>query len=232
LVLALSLIAYAGAILVKVIAQALTVGPFTSAVGGNAAYLGLYYGLQTVFFEVGGAYLVACYAFSKGKIRAEDAEGYGIGLAFWENGVLVGGSLLLNYVIYDVLLFGGGTVAQQFYTSLSQIAPSLFNPPSGALPLVGFAILERVSSLLSHFSWGLLCVLAVTLRKKIYLWLALPMGLVDFLVPFAGQLGLPAFEALNFVLSLASLGVALGTTIRVRATAASTGSTTVGTINN
>ena len=215
-VLLLSLVAYAGAMAIKTIFQAVTLGPFEAAVGGSGAALGAYYGLQTVAFEVGGAFLVAWFAFSRGKIRAGDAEGYGIGLAFWENGVLLGGSLLLNYVLIYAILAGGGTAAQQLYPTLSSDAPSLFYPPSAALPLIGYSVLERVSSLLGHFSWGLLVVLAVAFRRRLFLWLALPMGFVDFLAPFAGTMGLLAFEGTIFGLGLLSLAVALVSTKAAR----------------
>ena len=215
-VLLLSLVAYAGAILLKVVFQSVTFKPFEAAVGGNTAALGVYFGLQTVVFEVGGAFLIAWYAFSRGKIRADEAGGYGIGLAFWENGVLLGGSLLLDYVLYFVVLSGGGSMAQQLYTTLVADSPALFYSPSAALPLVGYAVLERVSSLFIHFSWGLLCVLAVAFRRKLFLWLALPMGLVDFLAPLAGDIGLPAFEGIVFALSCLSLAVALASTGKAR----------------
>ena len=215
-VLLLSLAAYAGAIILKEAFQAFTFGPFNAAVGGDPVALGLYFGLQTVIFEVGGAFLVAWYAFSKGKVRADDAEGYGIGLAFWENGALIGGSLLLSYVVYYATLAAGGAGAQQLFSALSGAAPSLFYPPAGALPMVGYAVLERVSSLLVHFSWGLLAVMAVAYRRRLFLWLALPMGLVDFLVPFAGAMGVQSFEGAVFGLGLLSLAVALVSTRGVR----------------
>ncbi len=216
-VLLLSLLAYAGAIITKEVFQYFTLVPFESAVGGNTAALGIYFGLQTVIFEVGGAFLVAWYAFSHGKIKANDAEGYGIGLAFWENAVLIGGfSLLLPYIIYYATLSGGGSAAQLLFSSLSNAAPVLFYSPSSALPIIGFSILERVSSLLVHFSWGFLCVLAVAYRKKLFLWLALPMGFIDFLVPYASILGVQVFETLIFGLSLLCLLVALGFTKMTR----------------
>jgi hypothetical protein len=211
-----SFIAYAGAIALKEVVQLLTLQPFTSAVGGSPTALGVYFGIQTVLFEVGGAVLVAWYAFSRGKIDAREAEGYGIGLAFWENGVLVGGSLLLNYVIYYTTLSEGGTAAQQLYGTLTSAAPALFYSPSSALPLIGFAILERFSSLLLHFSWGLLAVLGVAFRKKLLLAIALPMGLADFLVPFAGQIGVANFEVILLALSVLCLLAALGSTTSAR----------------
>lgn len=207
-----SLVAYAGAILLKTVVQALTYRSFDVWIGGDTAALGAYFGLQTVVFEVGGAYAVARYAFSRGKLTSSDAEGYGISLALWENGVLVGGAALLDYAIYYVTLSGSGTAAQSMLTTLIGAAPSLFYPPSVALPLVGYSILERVSSLLVHFSWGYLCVLAVALRKRVFFLAALPMGLVDFLVPFEGALGLATLEGMLFAIGLASLAVAMALT--------------------
>jgi len=103
-----SLVAYFGAIFAKYVFQYLTNWPpFLPASGGNPFELGAYFGLQTVFFEVGGAYLVARYAVSRRMLRANDAEGYGVSLALWENGLLIGGSLLVNYAIYYATLSPG-----------------------------------------------------------------------------------------------------------------------------
>ena len=40
-------------------------------------------GLQTVVFEVAGAFLVARFAISRGEMKRNDAVAYGLGLAFW-----------------------------------------------------------------------------------------------------------------------------------------------------
>ena len=212
-VLLFSVAAYFGAILAKVVFQYLTYGPpFFPASGGNLFVLGAYFGLQTVFFEVGGAYLVARYAVTHGMMRANDAEGYGISLALWENGILMGALLLVDYAVYYATLAGSGTAAVQTFATLIASSPSLFYAPSGALPLVGFAILERVSSLLVHFSFGYLCVLAAVFKKRTLLLVALPMGMVDFLVPFAGSIGTGAFEGLVFAFALACVAAALTAT--------------------
>ena len=194
----LSLGAYAAAIALKYVVQYFTFPVFNVAVGGNPAALGLYFGLQTMIFEVGGAYFAAWFAFSYGKIKASDAYGYGLGLAFWENGVLIGGSALINGIVWYMVLAGGGVNAQQLFDYLSVNSPVLFDSASVILPQIGLAFIERVSSLLVHFSWGLLCVFAVVFKKKRFLFLALPMGLVDFLVPYAGAMGSLNFELLLF----------------------------------
>jgi hypothetical protein len=208
-VLLFSVVAYFGAIGAKTAFQAITYAPLDSAVSGNPWVLGPYFGLQTVFLEVGFAYLFARYAVTHGFLRANDAEGYGISLALWENGVLIGALTLIDYAVYYLVLSGTGSTAQQLFTLLSQNAPSLFYSASNALPLVGYEILERTSSLLFHFSWGYLCVLAAVYNKRAFLLAALPMGLVDALVPFASSTSTGAFEGVVFALSLVSLGVAL-----------------------
>ncbi|MDR0461038.1 MAG: YhfC family intramembrane metalloprotease [Nitrososphaerota archaeon] len=217
----LSLVAFAGAIALKYVVQYFTAQPFAEVVGGNLVALGLYFGLQTVFFEVGGAYLAAKIAFSYGKIRADDAEGYGLGLAFWENAVLIGGSTLLNFIVIYATLAGGGSVAQQLFDSLSVSSPELFSSTFTALQQVGFSVIERVSSLFLHFSWGLLCVFAVAFKKNRFLLLALPMGLADFIVVYTGVLGILNFELLFFALSLLCIIVTLWFTKAERKNASS-----------
>jgi hypothetical protein len=203
----LSLLAYVGAIAFKILLQTLTYNTFLARFGHNSLALGAYFGIQTVVFEVGGAFLVAAWAFSRAKLNAKDAEGYGLGLAFWENAGYVGtlGSLTL-LSIYLTLALGGPT-SQEFYSNLIKTRPELFFSPVQALPLIGYGLLERVSSLLFHFCWGYLCLLAACTHSKRYFLLALPMGLVDFFVPFAASLGLLLFESLIFLLGLGCLGL-------------------------
>ena len=81
-VLAYSFAAYAVAIAMKYAVQLPTIDAVASYFGQQSVGLGIYYGAQTVFFEVGMAYLVARYSVKKGKLGAKDAEGYGAGLAF------------------------------------------------------------------------------------------------------------------------------------------------------
>jgi len=204
-----SLIAYAGAIAVKVALQALTFSAFQARFGNNPLGLGVYFGAQTVFFEVGGAFLVAAWAVSQGKLDAKDAESYGLGLALWENAGYVGVLGLINFTVVYVTLASGGPTSEQLFSSLMGTRPELFYAPLEALPLVGYGLLERVSSLLFHFSWGYLCLLVACLHKKNYFLLALPMGLVDFFVPFASTLTIPVFEWGIFLLGLGALGVTL-----------------------
>ena len=221
--LVLSLLAYAGAIVVKIVLQMFTYSAFLSRFSNNSFALGAYFGIQTVFFEVGGAYSVAVWAASRRKMNPKDAEGYGLGLAFWENAGYLGVLGLINLLSVYLTLAFGGPAAQQLYSNLIKVRPDLFNSAAQALPLVVYGLLERVTSLLFHLSWGYLCVLAACVHDRRYLLLAMPMGLVDFFVPFASSLGILAFELLVFVLGLLSLGLAWFVTkgLRQRSGAAS-----------
>ena len=91
---------------------------------------------------------------------------------------------------------------------LNANASYLFASPTQALGSVALGTLERISSILFHFSWGYLCVLAAVYKKKRLFLIALPMGFVDFLVPFATPGNLMLFEAAVFTLSVVSFLVA------------------------
>lgn len=208
MVLAYSLVAYAVAIALKYAVQIPTAGAVTSYFGAVSVGSGVYYGLQTVFFEVGLAYLFAWYFISHGFLDRKDAEAYGSGLAFWENAGLLGVLYLLNLVVYWIILSSSTPLAQTLYSQLSANQPGLFAPASQALVSVALGTLERVSSIMAHFAWGYLCFMAVILHKKRLFLVALPMGFVDFLVPYASVIGLVAFEAVVFALSVISLLVA------------------------
>lgn len=204
-----SVVAYFGAIATKALIQALSYGPLDYLARGSPWVLGPYFGLQTVFIEVGLAYVFARYAVDHGLFHANDAEGYGISLALWENGVFFAGLAAVDYAVYYVTLGGSGSSAPTLFHTLDKAAPSLFFPVGKALPLVGYQVLERISSLLLHFSWGYLCVLAAVFKKRRFLVCALPMGLVDSFVPFETPSTLGSFEALIFVVGLVSVAVAL-----------------------
>jgi hypothetical protein len=102
------------------------------------------------------------------------------------------------------------------YQQILAVEPQLFWPPGQALPWVGLGILERVSSMLIHFSWGYLALTAACFRRRSLLLIALPMGLVDSLVPFAGALSAPIFEGIVFASACACLILALESTRSLR----------------
>jgi len=182
-VLSISLLAYVLAIGGKVVFQLVVPAP----TGTWAA--GAYYGGQTAVLEVGLAYLFARYSIERRGLRIDNAPAYGAALAFWENGFLLG-LLSLPGLLVVVGAGGDGLPAGSF----GQVAT-----------LVALGTLERVSSVLAHFSWGILVVVAAATRQVRYLAVAVPMGLVDFLVPFAPGLGLVEFEGLIFLLSVLCL---------------------------
>jgi hypothetical protein len=202
-----SLAAYAIAILAKEAIQIPTVAAVTAT--NNLVLLGFYYGLQTVFLEVGLAYLFAHIAYAHKQIHMENASAYGASLAFWENAVLLGLIPLINYASYYAILSTNTSAAQTLYSTLSSAEPGLFLPPALALSGVVWGTLERVSSILGHFAWGYLCVVAACLHKKKYFLYALPMGFLDFLVPFAPLMPIYEFELIVFAWALISLAVAL-----------------------
>jgi hypothetical protein len=207
IVLVFALGAYAGAIALKEVVQAFTAGAVISAFGSASWQNGLYLGAQTSVFEVGLAYLVARYAISRKRMEGADAEAYGVSLAFWENGILIG-ALTLFELAAVYLMIAEGLIPASVYQTLVNSSPSLFYPPQQLAFPMALGVLERISSLLAHFAWGYLCVLAVWMRRRTYLAVALPMGLVDALVPFAQQVPLWAFEGLLFLISLGFFALA------------------------
>jgi len=215
-VLIYSLVAYAGAITLKYAVQIPTINLVINNFGAHSIALGLYYGFQTVIFEVVLAFLVAWYAFKHNKIERKDAEAYGLGLAFWENAAFLSILTLINLVAYWSILQTNTPLAQTVYDQLNKNATNLFAPTSQALSSVAIGTVERISSIIFHFAWGYLCIMAVAYNKKRLFLIALPMGFVDFLVPFAGQTGIIVFEATIFALSVLSLAIALIATKQIR----------------
>lgn len=210
IVLVYALLAYGFAIMAKTIFQALTAAMVVQHFGSASVVTGLYYGLQTSFLEVGLAYGVARYAANRNVFSESDAEAYGISLSFWENGVLLGIFSLVSILsTYLAIAYGGSALSQTVSSELMKAQPSLFNGTLEALPNIGFSILERTSSLLAHFAWGFLVVISVVRKKPVYFLVALPMGLLDALVPLAGTMGIPIFEATIFLLSVGFLAIAL-----------------------
>jgi hypothetical protein len=203
-----SLVAYGGAIAIKEVLQFFTAHQIIGLFGYTSLVTALYLGLQTVVFEVGGAYIVARLTVSRWKVDRGDAQAYGLGLPMWENAGLLGVLGLINLVSVYVILSMNSPIAQTVYSSISNAQPALFYPPSQALPLVALGSLERFSSLLIHLAFGWLCLLSAVSGKKRLLLVALPMGLVDAFVPYAGQVPLWVFELGLFVFSLACVLIA------------------------
>ena len=208
-ILAYSLVAYSVAIALKYAVQIPTVSSVTNYFGTHSVGIGVYYGIQTVVFEVGLAYLICWYGVTIRKLGPKDAEAFGLGLGFWENAVLLGLTSLINLLAYYAILSTNTPTAQTLFNQLNKSSPALFEPPSQAFKAVVAGVVERISSILIHFSWGYLCMIAAFFRKRRYFAIALPMGFVDFLVPFASSLGTALFEAIVFVLSILCLAVAL-----------------------
>ncbi len=206
-VLLLTPVAYFSAIAAKVVIQSFSLNKVLSTFGQESIGLGLYYGLQTAFLEVGLAYALARYGSKKRGLNRSDAVPFGISLALWENGILLGIIPLLNLGVVYLLLGSGSSTAQTAYSQLLTNNPDYFLPPAALLPGLLLGALERVSSMLVHIALGVLVVFAaVTGRKRLLLY-AFPMGLIDALVPFA-SLNTYVFEAVVFFMSITFVAIA------------------------
>jgi len=211
-----SLVAYAVAIALKYAVQIPTINIIINNFGAHSIALGIYYGFQTVFFEVGLAFSVAWYLVSHRMIERKDAAAYGSSLAFWENAGLLGILSIINLIAYWIILQTSTPLAQTLYNQLNTNAPGLFVPMLQALTSVAFGTIERISSILIHFAWGYLCFMAAYFHKKRLFLIALPMGFIDFLVPFAQSWGIPVFETVVFTLSAISVLLAWYATRQLR----------------
>jgi uncharacterized membrane protein YhfC len=168
-----------------------------------------------VVFEVGLAFIVAWFAVRRGALERKDAEAYGSGLAFWENAILLGLLSLINLVAYYSILSSNTALAQNLCTQLDASAPQLFAPASEALRAVALGVVERTSSILIHLAWGYLCFMAAYYHRRRLFLIALPMGFIDFLVPFA-QNAIFIFEAMVFALAVISMLIAWYVTRTIR----------------
>jgi hypothetical protein len=199
--------AYFIAIIAKGVINATAYGSLVSAFGDQSVPVALLLGLETVFLEVGLAYLFAVYWARSRNAKPTDAVPYGIGLAFWENGVFVGLLSVFNLAVIYLILTGSSPLADTVYQQLQSTSPGLFSSPASLLPGVLLGTLERVSSEMAHIAWGILVILSAVSGKRRYLAFALPMGLIDALVPFASY-NIYVFEGGVFLLSVGFLFVA------------------------
>jgi hypothetical protein len=207
-VLIFSLPAYAGAIALKIAVQMPTID-YVRASGPVA--LGAYFGVQTVIFETGLAFLIAWIAIRYHELGKKDGEGYASGLAFWENAGLLGILQVINLATYYIVLSSNMSLAQPLYEQLMTSAPGLFVSNAEALSSVAIGVFERMSSMIAHFACGYLCFMAVYHRKPRLFLLALPMmGILDALIPFVGDSlsSLIIFEIGVFALSVTFLLIA------------------------
>ena len=204
-----ALISYAAAIALKEIVQYFSLSFIYDHFGKISLLTGLYFGLQTSIFEVFGAYLIALIVAKRTLISEKDADAYGGSLAFWENAVLLGALSLFSLLVDYVLIASGSALGSLVYKELQSSNPGLFYPPLSVLPDVLLGALERLSSILAHYSWGFLTLSAAVLKKKKLLYIALPMGMIDAIVPFEPLMGIDIFEGIVFAFSLFFLFIAI-----------------------
>ena len=208
-VIVFALISYAAAIALKEIVQYFSLIFIYNHFGKMSILTGLYFGIQTSIFEVIGAYLIALLVARKALISERDADAYGGSLAFWENAVLLGALPLFSLLVDYFLIASGSALGSLVYSELKASDPGLFYSPLSVLPDVLLGALERLSSILAHYSWGFLTLSEVVLKKKKLLYIAIPMGLIDALVPFEPLMGIDLFEGVVFAFSVFFLFIAI-----------------------
>ena len=208
-VIVFALISYAAAIALKEIVQYFSLIFIYNHFGKMSILTGLYFGIQTSIFEVIGAYLIALLVARKALISERDADAYGGSLAFWENAVLLGALPLFSLLVDYFLIASGSALGSLVYSELKASDPGLFYSPLSVLPDVLLGALERLSSILAHYSWGFLALSAAVLKKKKLLYIAIPMGLIDALVPFEPLMGIDLFEGVVFAFSMFFLFIAI-----------------------
>jgi hypothetical protein len=166
--------AYFIAIAAKGVINSTAYQTMVSAWGAQSVPVALLLGLETVLLEVGLEYLFAVYGKRTRGMAMSDAVPYGIGLAFWENGVLLGLFSVFNLGVVYLILQSSSPIATTVYQQLQASSPGLFLPPISLLPNVLLGTLERVSSEMAHIAWGMLVVVSAVSGKKKYLAFPLP----------------------------------------------------------
>ncbi|BDC19487.1 hypothetical protein [Acidianus sp. HS-5] len=141
----------------------------------------LAYGILTAVTEPGFAYLFV-------RFVKQNPQTYGVSLAFWENGFLVG---LLGIV---------SAIALPANYNLTLISP-LLNEPL-AVVITG-RIMDRLSSLFLHYAWGVSAYLSFWKKDAKFILTIAPLGFIDSLTAYVDlshinsyfALAVPAFIA-------------------------------------
>lgn len=158
LVFGIAAAAYFLAIFLKEISDALFSGFFLKP--NIEGYIAV--GAQTVFFEIGLAFLFAL--IFKKYLDSQSAIAMGSGLAMCENFVLLG--------IFGIISM---TLTIEFNSAALPLKSSVISTYiSDLLP----HILDRISSLIGHTVWGFLAVMFVFKKSWRYL-IAFPVGFLD-----------------------------------------------------
>ncbi|WP_052883148.1 hypothetical protein [Thermoproteus tenax] len=151
--------AYFSAIIIKAIVQLSFLSFFLTP--QTATYLA--YGLLTAITEPGMALLFA-------RFVREYPGTYGVSLAFWENAVLLGISEVIAGLLFNL------TALPPSLASMLASTPFLF--------LASVKIIDRTSSLLLHYSWGVSAYHSYWRKDVKYILITAPFGMVDSLAAY------------------------------------------------
>ena len=158
LVFGIAAFAYFLAIFLKVVSDEL----FNTFFSKLSIWTYIAVGAQTVFFEIGLAFLFAL--IFKKYLDSQSAIAMGSGLAMCENFVLLGVVGTISVIL-----------AMEFNPAALPLKISVISTYiSGLLP----HLLDRISSLISHTIWGFLAVMFVLKKSWKYI-IAFPIGFLD-----------------------------------------------------
>ena len=143
----------------------------------------LTYGALTAVTEPGLAYLFS-------RFVRQYPQTYGVSLAFWENGILVG---LLGLVTAIVL-------PSNF--NLVSMSPLLSEPL--AVVVLG-KTMDRLSSLFIHYAWGVSAYMSFWKKNVKFILTTAPLGLIDSLAAYVNL----SHTSNYFVVSVPALAVGM-----------------------
>lgn len=125
------------------------------------------YGLLTLVFEIGYAYVFLLFISKNNKLEMKDSVSYGAYLGFYENFILLGVLALLSLIVYAL-------------TPASALPQSMVSFYSGSyLPFALPHLVDRLSSMIAHMFWGFMVFISVIKRTPKYFLYSMPMAFVD-----------------------------------------------------
>ncbi len=144
--------------------------PFQQALAGNPIYYAIYGGLVAGVFEEIGRFIAFKFLL-KDCNKIEDAVSYGIGHGGMEVVILIGMSILSNYMLYNTVFINGFEAAfgSNIPEAQAQAIVGVLNSIAQTQPMNAvLSLLERTFAVAIHISLSVIVFVSVR-NKKIWL---------------------------------------------------------------